>query len=197
MAGDSSSGGLSPSGGLCGPPGPGTLKLSMADPNSRERFSAVEVVLLSLRSFLLATSLFSAAWCFLLAPQDLLRLKFDRFLWVLFMTLVFGLPVWCVYLPVIVAIRHATARNFWFIFVSGILIGPASLSLWLQYINRNNRNWKGLWEADPVAGWWASAGFFLVCSAIVGFLSAIFYVFSLRRGPRRRAPQGRIRRGAI
>src|SRR5215469_8775817 len=41
-----------------------------------------------------------------------------------------AIPVWCLYLPFVIALKGAEGWRIWIILLSGILIGPTSLALW-------------------------------------------------------------------
>ena len=45
-------------------------------------------------------------------------------------TMTLALPIWCLYLPFVIALKDAEEWRIWIILFSGILIGPASLASW-------------------------------------------------------------------
>jgi hypothetical protein len=93
-------------------------------------------------------------------------------------TIVFALPVWCLYLPFVIALKDAEARRIWIILFSGILIGPASLAFWCLILQLRGGDPYTIWHGDPLTGLGGIAA--IICALIVGFLTTSLYVLALR-----------------
>lgn len=118
-------------------------------------------------SFLLADICFSLFFGFY-------SLKISVFVTCFIFTPVFALPAWCLYLPVVTALKDAEGRRVWIILSGGTLIGPLSLLLWGTGVWLHSVNSQGLWDSGvlPVS--------FLVYAAIVGLLTTCAYVYGLK-----------------
>jgi hypothetical protein len=90
----------------------------------------------------------------------------------------FALPVWCLYLPVVIALKDAEEGRIWTILFSGILIGPASLALWGLILQLRGGDAHQIWHGDPLVGLGGIAA--ITFALIVGFLTTSFYVIALR-----------------
>jgi hypothetical protein len=147
-------------------------------------------------SLLVAVTLFSLLLSLLFSIAGSFRVE-SVFMF-FYVTMMFALPVWCLYLPFVIAIKDAEGRRIWTILVSGILIGPTSLGLWGLILLRRGGDPQKIWYGDPLLGVLGGIGAMMVCALIVGFLTTSFYVFALKRRHRRpTAAQGRVWRGAI
>ena len=93
-------------------------------------------------------------------------------------TMVFALPVWCLYLPFVIALKNAETRRIRTILFSGILVGPASLALWCFHLQLRGGDRYTIWHGDPLIGFGGIAA--MICALIVGFLTTCFYVLALR-----------------
>jgi hypothetical protein len=92
-------------------------------------------------------------------------------------TMLFALPVWCLYLPFVIALKDAEERRIWTTLFSGILIGPASLSLWGFILQLGGGDPHKIWQGDPLIGFGLNVG--MIFALIVGFLTTSFYVIAL------------------
>jgi hypothetical protein len=90
-------------------------------------------------------------------------------------TMMFALPVWCLYLPWVIALEDAEGRRIWTILFSGSLIGPASVVLWC-YIRQIFGN--DAWQADPLTG--IGGVSCMIFAFIVGFFTTCLYVIALK-----------------
>ena len=93
-------------------------------------------------------------------------------------TMMFALPVWCLYLPFVIALKNAEERRIWIILFSGILIGPASLALWCFILQLEGGDPHRIWQGDPLFGIGGIAG--MISAMIVGFLTTSIYVIALK-----------------
>ena len=93
-------------------------------------------------------------------------------------TMIFALPVWCLYLPFVIALKDAEQRRIWTTLFSGILIGPASLALWCVILQLRGADPHKIWQGDPLIGLGCIT--VMVFTLIVGFLTTSFYVIALR-----------------
>lgn len=97
-------------------------------------------------------------------------------------TLVFALPVWCLYLPFILKLKDAEGRRRWIILVTGTLIGPVAMGLWAAALLLNTLGLQRIvYEAGDLRAIGALMGF----AFFVGCLTSAFYVLALRRMLRR------------
>jgi hypothetical protein len=92
-------------------------------------------------------------------------------------TMIFAFPVWCLYLPFVIALKDAEERRGWTILFSGLLIGPASLALWGLILQLRGGDPHKIWHGDPLAFGLNGAMLFAL---IVGFLTTSFYVIALK-----------------
>jgi hypothetical protein len=120
-------------------------------------------------------SLLFSAILFSLCLTGLFRA--GTFLPIVYVTMVFALPVWCLYLPLVIALKDAEARR-WTILLSGILIGPASLALWCLILQLRGGDASTVWHGDPLTGVGGLAA--IICALIVGFLTTSLYLLALR-----------------
>ena len=121
-------------------------------------------------------SLLVSALLFVLSFSWLFRA--GAFLPVFHVTMVFALPVWCLYLPFVIVLKDAEARRIWAILFSGILIGPASLAFWCLILQIRGRDPYTIWHGDPLIGLGGIAA--MICALIVGFLTTSLYLLALR-----------------
>jgi len=98
------------------------------------------------------------------------------FLPVFRIALVFALPVWCLCLPFVIALKEA--RRIRTTLFGGILIGPASIGLWCLILQLRGGDPYQIWRGDPLTGIGGLAA--LICALIVGFLTTSLYLLVLR-----------------
>ena len=128
----------------------------------------------------------------LLLSVTLFTLLFGRFinrfepfragllLFIFRVTMMFALPVWCLYLPFMLALKDAAERRIWTILLIGSLIGPASLALWGLILQLRGGNPDKIWYGDPLLGVLGGVAAAMVYALIVGFLTTCLYVIALR-----------------
>jgi hypothetical protein len=92
--------------------------------------------------------------------------------------IMFAIPVWCLYLPFVIALKDAQERRIWIILLSGILIGPTSLALLGLILQLRGGDPHDIWQGDPLIGLDGIAA--IIFAAIVGFLTTSFYLIALR-----------------
>jgi hypothetical protein len=126
---------------------------------------------------LLAAGLFSLLF-FLLPSVGSLAGHLELIAGVFRATLIFALPVACLYLPIVVCLKDAEERRIWIILCSGILIGPVSMALWGLLLQWRGDDSHTVWYGDPLLGVGGFAG--MVFAAVVGSLTALFYVIVLK-----------------
>ena len=99
------------------------------------------------------------------------------------LTTIFALPVACLYLPFVIALKDAERRRIWTILLSGILIGPAVpglLGLFLQLRGQlRSEDGHKVWRSEPLTG--LGLGSAMIYALIVGFLTTVCYVIALKR----------------
>lgn len=93
-------------------------------------------------------------------------------------TMVEALPVWCLFLPVVIAVKDAEKRRSWLILLGGSLIGPVSVILFCLFLQLRGGNPQTIWSGDPLAGLGGISE--MLYSLIVGFMTTSFYVIALR-----------------
>ncbi len=98
-------------------------------------------------------------------------------LFVFRVTMIFALPVWCLYLPFVIVLKDAEERRIWTILVSGTLIGPAALVLWGVILQIGGGDPNEIWHGDPLA---FDMVWTMIFALIVGFLTSSFYVIALK-----------------
>jgi NADH:ubiquinone oxidoreductase subunit 6 (subunit J) len=93
-------------------------------------------------------------------------------------TLIFALPVACLFLPMALACKDAKHRRFWILLISGAFVGPVTLALWFLVLVLFGQNAHELWYGDPLAG---IGGFdCIVFAFVVGTLATVAYILFLR-----------------
>lgn len=92
-------------------------------------------------------------------------------------TLILALPVGCLYLPCVIALKDAEEERIWTILVSGVLIGPAALVFWGLLLQLKGGDPDAIWHGDALAFGMGGAVTFAL---IVGFLTASIYVIALK-----------------
>jgi hypothetical protein len=100
------------------------------------------------------------------------------------LTLMFALPVACLNLPVVLALKDAEGWRVWAILFSGILIGPVFIALWTLILQLRNHD-PNVWLDEPFGG-----RSFVLFALIVGSLTTFLYVISLKVLHRRSGEQG-------
>jgi len=93
-------------------------------------------------------------------------------------TLMFALPVWCVSVPFVIALKDAEEGRIRTILFRGILIGPAALALWCLILRLGGADPRIIWQGDPLAG--VGGGLGMIFALIVGLLATSFYVIALK-----------------
>jgi hypothetical protein len=90
-------------------------------------------------------------------------------------TMMFALPVACLYLPIVIMLRDAEEGRMRIIAGTGVLIGPISLVLWgLILVARGE---PSVWQGDGLGLGLVAA---IIFASIVGFLTTMFYVVALK-----------------
>jgi drug/metabolite transporter (DMT)-like permease len=126
-------------------------------------------------SLLLAVGLFSLLW-FLMPSVGSVSL--ETLSGVFLVTLLFALPVACLFLPIVIGLKDAEERRIWMILGSGILIGPLSMALWGLLLQWRGEDSHTVWYGDPLLGVGGFASMFF--AAVVGSLTTLLYVIVLR-----------------
>lgn len=95
-------------------------------------------------------------------------------------TLMCALPIWCLCLPVVMAVKDAEGWKIWTIVLSGSLIGPLLVGLWFLLLQIGGANPQILWQGGPLTGWAASGAAGMFFAFIVGLLTSSFYLVALK-----------------
>ena len=119
-------------------------------------------------SLLLSATLFVLLFSVLFRASAILILR---------VTMIFAFPLWCLYLPFVIALKDAEERRIWITLLSGTLIGPASLALWGLMLQLRGGDPHEIWYGDPLIGLGGFAA--MIFAFIVGFVTTSFYVVAL------------------
>jgi hypothetical protein len=95
-------------------------------------------------------------------------------------TLMCALPIWCLCLPLVMAIKDAEGWKIWTILLSGSLIGPLLVGLWFLLLQIGGANPQMLWRRGPLTGWAASGIAGMSFAFVVGFLTSSFYLMAFK-----------------
>ncbi len=114
--------------------------------------------------------LLAAGFCFLLGKAGSLDVA-------LRIVLLFVLPMWLLYLPVILKLKDAENHRLWIILASGALLGPAVLALWFGISIAQGESPRAVWQGDPLA---PGTPILLLGSAILTSATVAFYGASLK-----------------
>jgi hypothetical protein len=98
-------------------------------------------------------------------------------LFIVRITLMFALPAWLLYLPLLIAYPRPSRRQWAILIVTGFLIGPLSMATWSLVLLSRGETAHSVWAGDPEAGGLAAM---MIYAAIVGSLTTIFYLSALR-----------------
>jgi hypothetical protein len=122
-------------------------------------------------SLLVAVLLFSLLFSLIFGGVGSISLIFR-------IAMTFALPVACLYVPVLIALRNMEERRMRIILLGGILIGPASMAIWGLVLEWRGGDWHSIWLGDPLAG---AGGFVaLLFALIVGSLTTVLYILGLK-----------------
>jgi hypothetical protein len=124
-------------------------------------------------SLLLSVTLFSLLFNLHFSGPGFFRV--GTVLLVFRVTLIFALPVWCLYLPFVIALKDAEEGRMWTILISGVLIGPAALVFWGLLLQLRGADPDAIWRGDPLA---IGMGGAVIFALIVGFLTTSVYVIA-------------------
>lgn len=142
--------------------------------------SALKRVGFSLGALLVSVTLFCVL--FTLVFGRLGSFNVDSFLFTFLATLVFALPVWCLYLPFILKLKDAEGWRLWVILVTGTLIGPVAMGLWAAVLLLNTFGLQRIvYSTHDLSSIGALMGF----AFFVGGVTSAFYALALRRMLRR------------
>jgi hypothetical protein len=92
-------------------------------------------------------------------------------------SMMFALPVWFLYLPFTVKLKDAEDRRIWTILVSGILIGPLSLTIWCLILQLHGSDAHTIWHGDPLI---PSTAACMIFASVVGLFATAIYGISLK-----------------
>jgi hypothetical protein len=98
-----------------------------------------------------------------------------------------ALPVWCVWLPFVIAAKDTEGHKIWTILLSGILVGPASIALGSLILLLRGADPQMVWHGDPLLGELGGGIADMIFALIVGSFTSIFYLAALKALHRRPA----------
>ena len=125
-------------------------------------------------SFLVASLLFT----FILSG---FFLGINGFFLVLRVTMIFALPVWCLFLRVVIAFQNKHGERNRTILISGILVGPLALSVWSIALLFHGYKLNTVLFGDPLAGGVGGLVKDVILSLILGSMTTLFYLRGLKR----------------
>lgn len=123
---------------------------------------------------LLAIGLFSLLLSLYLKGVGFAKLWF--ILPVFRVTMMCALPIWCLCLPVVIAVKQAAGWRMWTILPIGSLIGPLAVGLWFLVLQIGGASPQTMWQGDPLIGWAGSGLAGMIFAFIVGLLTSSLYV---------------------
>ncbi len=95
-------------------------------------------------------------------------------------TMMCALPIWCLCLPVVIALKDAEGSKMWTILLSGSLIGPLSVGLWFLLLQLGDANPQVLSQGGRLTGWAGSGMAGMFFAFVVGLLTSSLYLVALR-----------------
>lgn len=100
----------------------------------------------------------------------------DAVVFIFKITIIFALPAWFLYLPLVFLLKDADERRGWVLLATGILIGPASMALWGLIFHLRGESAHMVWHGDGEAPGLVAD---MICASIVGCLTTALYVTSV------------------
>ncbi|MCL4793481.1 MAG: hypothetical protein KJZ84_02905 [Bryobacteraceae bacterium] len=132
---------------------------------------------ISLGALLASVALFSVLFTLVFGRAGAFTL--DLFPTVFFTTMTIAVPVWFLYLWLVLALEDAEGWRFWVILATGTLIGPVSQGVWGLLQIESGSDPHRVWQGDPLIG--LGLGARMVFAMIVGCMTSAFYGLALRR----------------
>jgi hypothetical protein len=146
----------------------------MRGTSRKTSLGTLERVFLWLGSLFLAVCLFS-----LLLSQGA---SVEAVVFIFKYTMIYALPVWFLYLPLVVLLKDADERRGWILLATGFLIGPACMALLGLILQVRGENAHIVWQGDGEA---PGAVGCMISASIVGFVTTGLYVTSMKLLSRR------------
>ena len=143
----------------------------------------LERIGISFRALLASAALFSVLFTLVFGLDGPFPLHLSPV--VFLVTMILALPVWLLYLWLVLALEDAEGWRFWLILATGTLIGPAALGLWGLLQVESGADPQMVWWGDPLIGFASGLGAGMVFATIVGSMTAAFEGLALRRIHRR------------
>jgi hypothetical protein len=106
-------------------------------------------------------------------------------------TMMCALPVWILWLPMVMATKEAEGWKISTLLVGGSLIGPLAMGLWFLVLQIGGAHPQSMWQGDPLIGWAGSGIAGMIFALIVGLLTSSLYVAAFRVLHRRSVAAGR------
>lgn len=102
-------------------------------------------------------------------------------------TMMCALPVWCLCLPLVIAMKNAEGWRMWTLLLTGSLLGPLLVGLWFLLLELGGASQPVVWQGEPQLGWAGSSIAGMSFALIVGLLTTSTYLMSIRLLQRRSA----------
>jgi hypothetical protein len=103
-------------------------------------------------------------------------------------TMMCALPVWCLCLPLVIALKNMEGSRIWIVLLAGGLIGPLLVGFWFLILQMGGAHQQTFWQGGPLIGWAGSGIAGMIFAFIVGLLTSSLYVVVFRVIHRRSAP---------
>lgn len=151
-------------------------------------------------SLLIAVAFFSVflSLCLTVAGSN----GFGLVLPVFRMTMMCALPIWCLCIPLVIAMKNAEGWRGWTVLLVGSFIGPLLVGLWFLLLELGGANQQPItWQGESFSGRTGSSLAGMLFALIVGLLTTSLYLLSIRLLHRREGlpvaePPGSLGQGA-
>ncbi|HEX6771777.1 MAG TPA: hypothetical protein VF126_07110 [Acidobacteriaceae bacterium] len=91
-----------------------------------------------------------------------------------------ALPIWCLCLPVVVAVKQAQGWKMWTLLPVGSLIGPLAVGIWFLLLQVGGASPQPMWQGDPLMGWVGSAITGMIFALVIGVLTSSLYLIGFK-----------------
>jgi hypothetical protein len=149
--------------------------LSTAGQNALSAWRRVALWFVSLLTAVAFFSVFLSLW---LTTAE--SAKASLILPIFRMTMMCALPVWCLCLPLVIAMKNAEGWRLWAILLTGSLLGPLLVGLWFLLLQLGGASQPMVWQGDPQLGWAGRSIAGMIFALIVGLLTTSTYLMAIR-----------------
>jgi hypothetical protein len=96
------------------------------------------------------------------------------------MTMMCALPIWCLCLPLVIAMKNTEGWRMWTILLTGSLLGPLLVGLWFLLLELGGASQPMVWQGDPQLGWAGRSIAGMFFALIVGLLTTSTYLIAIK-----------------